>query len=135
VLSALRGMIDKAERENPQFRKAATKFLKHAQDTINPSVTAADVREMLVQHILTEEIFSHVFDNSDFHRRNNVAKELYRLEETFFTGSVKNTTLVASSCRTSQCSASIPPSATRTTSAAIQFLGLPIPENRPWTIT
>jgi predicted helicase len=95
VLSALRGMIDKAERENPQFRKAATKFLKHAQDTINPSVTAADVREMLIQHILTEEIFSHVFDNSDFHRRNNVAKELYRLEETFFTGSVKNTTLAA----------------------------------------
>jgi bifunctional non-homologous end joining protein LigD len=41
---------------------------------------------------------------------------------------------VASSCRTSQCSASTP-SATRTTSAAIQFLGLPVPENRPWTIT
>jgi predicted helicase len=95
VLSALRGMVDVAESKNPQFRKAATKFLKHAQDTINPSVTAADVREMLIQHILTEEIFSHVFDNSDFHRRNNVAKELYRLEETFFTGSVKNTTLAA----------------------------------------
>jgi hypothetical protein len=27
------------------------------------------------------------------------------------------------------------PSVTRTTSAAIQFLGLPVPENRPWTIT
>jgi predicted helicase len=95
VLMALREMIDKAEGENPAFRKAATKFLKHAQDTINPSVTAADVRKMLIQHILTEEIFSHVFDNSDFHRRNNVAKELYRLEETFFTGGVKHKTLAA----------------------------------------
>jgi predicted helicase len=95
VLAALREMIDKAEHDNPAFRKAAIKFLKHAQDTINPSVTAADVREMLIQHILTEEIFSHIFDNSDFHRRNNVAKELYRLEETFFTGGVKHKTLAA----------------------------------------
>ncbi|HXW72806.1 MAG TPA: type ISP restriction/modification enzyme [Methylocella sp.] len=63
--------------------------------TINPSVTAADVREMLIQHILTEEIFSHVFDNTDFHRRNNVAKELFALENTFFTGKVKHGTLAA----------------------------------------
>ncbi len=45
---------------------------------------------MLIQHILTEEIFSQVFDNADFHRRNNVAKELYALEDTFFTGKVKH---------------------------------------------
>ena len=81
------------ESTNPQFSAAALIFLKHAQETINPSVTAADVREMLIQHILTEEIFSHVFDNADFHRHNNVARELYRLEETFFTGTVKRRTL------------------------------------------
>jgi predicted helicase len=93
VLAALRGMIENAEASNPQFRAAALTFLRHAQETINPSVTAADVREMLIQHILTEEIFSHVFDNADFHRQNNVARELYRLEETFFTGAVKRRTL------------------------------------------
>jgi len=93
VLEALRAMIGKEERDNPAFRKAALKFLKHAQDTINPNVTAADVREMLIQHILTEEIFSQVFDNSDFHHNNNVAKELYALEGTFFTGKVKLDTL------------------------------------------
>lgn len=95
VLTALRDMIDKEEADNPAFRKAAAKFLKHAQDTINPSATAADVREMLIQHILTEEIFSQVFDNADFHRQNNVAKELYTLENTFFTGKVKHDTLAA----------------------------------------
>jgi predicted helicase len=63
-------MIERAEEENPGFRAAVIRFLKHAQDTINPSVTSADVREMLIQHILTEEIFSHVFDNADFHRQN-----------------------------------------------------------------
>src|SRR5206468_4996751 len=77
VLSALRDMIDAAEKDNPKFHKAAIKFLKHAQETINPGVDAADVREMLIQHILTEEIFSQVFDNSDFHHHNNVAKPLY----------------------------------------------------------
>jgi predicted helicase len=93
VLEALRAMIERAEAENPAFHAAAVRFLTHAQETINPSVTAADVREMLIQHILTEEIFSHVFDNADFHRQNNVARELYRLEETFFTGAVKHQTL------------------------------------------
>ena len=48
---------------------------------------------MLIQHILTEEIFAQVFDSSDFHRNNNVAKELYALEATFFTGGVKRETI------------------------------------------
>jgi predicted helicase len=95
VLKALRDMIEEAEKDNDKFRKAALKFLKHAQDTINPNVTAADVREMLIQHILTEEIFSQVFDNPDFHHKNNVARELYTLENTFFTGKVKHDTLAA----------------------------------------
>ena len=93
VLETLRKAIDKAETENTAFKKAAIKFLKHAKDTINTSVTAADVREMLIQHILTEEIFSQVFDNTDFHHNNNVAKELYALEGTFFTGGVKRETI------------------------------------------
>jgi len=93
VLTALREMIERAEKDKEQFRDAALRFLRHAQDTINPSVTAADVREMLIQHILTEEIFSQVFDDSNFHRQNNVAKELYALENTFFTGKVKHDTL------------------------------------------
>lgn len=93
ILEDLRSMIETAQKDNAQFRKAATKFLKHAQETINPVVTAEDVREMLIQHILTEEIFSKVFDEDDFHRQNNVAKELYTLENLFFTGALKKTTL------------------------------------------
>jgi len=93
VLSALRAMIDRAETENTAFHDAQRKFLKHAQDTINPAITAADVREMLIQHILTEDIFAKVFNDSDFHRQNNVAKALYALEEKFFTGATKRNTL------------------------------------------
>jgi predicted helicase len=93
VLGALREMIEQQQADNPAFRKAAAKFLKHAQEAINPGLSAADVREMLIQHVLTEEIFAKVFDDSDFHRKNNVAHELYLLEETFFTGGLKKATL------------------------------------------
>ncbi|WP_291842944.1 type ISP restriction/modification enzyme [Bradyrhizobium sp.] len=93
VLEDLRAMIANAQNENVAFRKGSSKFLKHAQETINPAVNADDVREMLIQHILTEEIFSKVFDEDDFHRNNNVAKELYALEGLFFTGALKKTTL------------------------------------------
>jgi predicted helicase len=93
VLGALREMIEKQLQENAAFRAAANAFLRHAQETINPNVTDADVREMLIQHILTEEIFSKVFDEDDFHCQNNVARKLYALEGEFFTGGVKKHTL------------------------------------------
>ena len=93
VLDALRQMIERAHDANASFRQAEEKFLLHAQEAINPALTDADVREMLIQHILTEEIFSKVFDDSDFHQHNNVARELYALEGAFFTGALKRQTL------------------------------------------
>lgn len=57
VLEALRDMIEAANQNNRGFAAAEKKFLEHARETINPAVTAADVREMLIQHILTEDIF------------------------------------------------------------------------------
>src|SRR3989442_8642529 len=93
VLQALREMIERAYADNATFHDAADRFLAHAKEAINPSLTEADVREMLIQHILTEEIFSKVFGEDDFHRQNNVAKELYTLEGTFFTGDLKKRTL------------------------------------------
>ena len=93
VLKGLREMIEAQHQGNAAFRDAAAAFLIHAQEAINPALAEADVREMLIQHVLTEEIFSKVFDDSDFHHQNNVAKKLYALEGTFFTGGLKKTTL------------------------------------------
>jgi predicted helicase len=93
VLDALREMIENAERTNTDFRESSKTFLAHAQATINPVLVAADVREMLIQHILTEEIFSTVFPGTPFHHDNNIAHELYKLEDTFFTGNTKFQTL------------------------------------------
>lgn len=95
ILEALRDRINTAYTDNPSFKTVADTFLAHAKETINPTLTEADVREMLIQHILTEEIFSQVFDNGQFHRENNIAKELFKLEGAFFTGAVKWETLKA----------------------------------------
>jgi hypothetical protein len=95
VLKALRERADGAYAGNEAFATAARAFLTQARESINPSVTDADVREMLIQHILTEDIFARVLGDSDFHRDNNVAKALYMLERLFFRGDVKQQTLHA----------------------------------------
>ena len=56
VLAALRKTIDDALGGKPAFREAADDFLAHCKTAINPEVEAADVREMLIQHILTKDI-------------------------------------------------------------------------------
>ena len=48
--------------QNGKFQKAAKDFLELCQEAINPSMEMADVREMIVQHVLTEDIFITVFD-------------------------------------------------------------------------
>ncbi len=90
VLNALRVMIGRAHEDNPTFRKAAQDFLDHARKTINPNLVDEDVREILIQHILTDEIFDTVFPGQVFHKDNNVARELHKLEDTFFTGNTKH---------------------------------------------
>ena len=47
------------------------------------------MREMLLQHTLTKDIFLRVFAEEQFHRENNVARHLDALEQTFFTGDVR----------------------------------------------
>jgi predicted helicase len=93
VLDALRSMISRAYQTEANFQSAASDFLAHAQDAVNPALTEADVREMLIQHVLTGEVFSAVFPGTTYHEDNSVARELYKLETTFFTGNTKFQTL------------------------------------------
>ncbi|EDN67369.1 conserved hypothetical protein [Beggiatoa sp. PS] len=48
---------------------------------------------MVIQHILTEDIFLTVFNESQFHRENVIAKELESVVNTFFTGKIRRQTL------------------------------------------
>jgi predicted helicase len=84
ILTALRERIQEKRASSRDFAKAQDDFLKHARDAINPAVSEDDVQEMLIQHILTEDIFAKVFENPDFHRQNNVAVALIALEDKLF---------------------------------------------------
>ena len=92
TLGVLRDALAEAEANNPAYRDAAAAFLDHAHAAINPAVTADDVREMLIQHILTEAIFARVFDDAAYHRENNVAQRLAALETAFLTGELRHRT-------------------------------------------
>ena len=89
VLDNLRKAVEDAEAANPDYQTAAAGFLDLCKQTIGPQVSAADVREMLLQHILTKDVFLRVFAEDQFHRENNIAQRLDSLEQTFFTGEVR----------------------------------------------
>ena len=89
VLDNLRGAVDAAQAGNTAYQTAAQTFLEQCQQTISPEITATDVREMLLQHILTKDIFLRVFAEDQFHHENNIARRLDDLERTFFTGDVR----------------------------------------------
>lgn len=95
ILEALRDRIAEKNAQSRDFAAAVQAFLKHARDAINPAVSEDDVREMLIQHILTEDIFAKVFNDPDFHRNNNVAAELRKLEDKLFDRGEKATLLRA----------------------------------------
>ena len=89
VLGNLRDTIVTAETSNSSYLEAAKIFLDLCHQSISPAVSNDNVREMLIQHILTKDIFLRVFAEDQFHRENNVARQLDALEGTFFTGNVR----------------------------------------------
>ena len=89
VLSNLRQTIEQAEADSSEYQAAAAAFLDLCHDSIGPDVSEADVREMLLQHILTKDIFLRVFAEQQFHRENDIAQRLDALEQSFFTGDLR----------------------------------------------
>lgn len=93
ILKILHDMIANEEKINPHFVKTRQTFLSICEKSINPNISINDINDMLVQHILTEEIFISIFNNAQFFDENNIAKELYNVENTFFKGATKRNTL------------------------------------------
>ena len=89
VIANLRQAIEEAEAENAEYQGAAADFLELCHQSIGPDVSGDDVREMLLQHILTKDIFLRVFAEDQFHKENNIAQRLDALEGTFFTGDTR----------------------------------------------
>lgn len=92
-LSATSPLSARRKAGGEAFIEAREVFLKLCQAEINPAFTLADVREMMIQHILTSDIFNRIFDDPDFHRHNTIAAELEKLISTLFTYSERKNLL------------------------------------------
>lgn len=93
VTDTIKGIIQAQEKTNKKFIVAQDEFIELCRESINPEITKLDIQEMMIQHILTADIFNTIFDEPHFHRENNIAKELEKVIDTFFTGSTRRLTL------------------------------------------
>jgi predicted helicase len=85
-------LIDNDKDFNQNFVKEHQELFEICKNSINPDVTKADVNEIIVQHILTGDIFRKVFDADQYLDENNIAIALNKIEKTFFTGELKRKT-------------------------------------------
>ena len=93
VTTAIREIIEAQDKTNKELHEAKKRFLDIARASINPDITGDDVKEMMIQHILSADIFNTIFDEPHFHQENNIARELNKIIDTFFTGNVRRQTL------------------------------------------
>ncbi len=89
IVDGLRKLMEVEAETNNTFHQKRDLFLEIARSEINPEITPEDIREMIIQHVLTEDIFTNVFDDAEFHRSNNVARELENVIHTFMTREVR----------------------------------------------
>ena len=69
-------LIESEMRENVRFRTAFENFHGQCKASIDPNLAEAPVKEMLIQHLLTERIFATIFHNRAFTRRNIIARDI-----------------------------------------------------------
>ncbi len=81
------------QKGNPEFKESLQTFFLVCQQAINSSITMADINEMLVQHILSADIFNTIFDEPHFHQENNIARELNKVIASFFVGATRRSAL------------------------------------------
>jgi predicted helicase len=93
IIEHLRSRIDEEGKKNPAFITAREKFHEHCKVEINPTITMDDIREMIIQHVATSDIFNNIFNDPDFHRQNNIAVQIEHLVEIVFTRSVRKNML------------------------------------------
>lgn len=93
IVETLRTTISEQYNNNKAFVGASEDFFEMCKKEINPQITKDDISEMIIQHILTEDLFKSVFDESDFHHENNIAAQLESLVNTFMKRSVRQNQL------------------------------------------
>lgn len=86
----LRAIITEQLAANESFRQAMDTFLELCRISINPNIQPADLREMVIQHLLTEDVFMTVFDEAQFHSENVISRKMQEVVGTFYTGTTRH---------------------------------------------
>ncbi|MEO7020670.1 MAG: N-6 DNA methylase, partial [Ktedonobacteraceae bacterium] len=79
IATKLLVLINDEYKSNGKFLAAFNTFAALCQSTLNPHIGADEIKEMLVQHLLTERLFRTVFNNPDFVHNNVIAVEIERV--------------------------------------------------------
>jgi hypothetical protein len=79
IAKRLLELINGEQQRNARFVSAFNTFAELCRTTLNPKISADEIKEMLVQHLLTERLFRTVFDNPDFVRKNAIAAEIEKV--------------------------------------------------------
>ncbi|MBM3324991.1 MAG: DNA helicase, partial [Calditrichaeota bacterium] len=75
----LLGKIEEGLQKNKKFQVAFGNFFELCQRSLNPNIREDAVKEMLVQHLLTERLIRTIFNNPEFTRRNVIAAEVEKV--------------------------------------------------------
>ncbi|HNI43496.1 MAG TPA: N-6 DNA methylase [Chitinophagales bacterium] len=93
IAQAFRDLFEEQGKSNPRYIEARNHFWELCKEEINPDISELDINEMLIQHILTEDLFTAIFDDADFLRHNIIAQELEGVINTVLTRDVRKNKL------------------------------------------
>ena len=82
IIKNTEAVMNQAILGNKQYNDKAKELLNMCKEVISNQIDMEDVRSMLLQHILTYRIFALVYDVTDFHETNAVARSLEDLKKT-----------------------------------------------------
>ena len=82
IIKTTIAVVEKGIEGNERYAARMGSLLGMCREVISAGMDEDDIRDMLVQHILTYGIFEMVYDVHDFHATNALAKSLELLKET-----------------------------------------------------
>ncbi len=72
----LKNIIHQARAKDNHFQICFKNFTEQMRQAINPNISENALEEMLIQHLLTEDIFKAVFDDPQTLKQNQIAVQL-----------------------------------------------------------
>ena len=79
LADALRKIIEDKSKNDPEFKKELDRFVRKNIRVSSRDMSVNEVKDLLIQHLLTERLFLSVFKNDEFVSKNTIAREVDKL--------------------------------------------------------